>query len=418
MLLAAAVTGCSDANRPPTPSVRLPAAQPARFVKLEQLSEWNGNAWASVAELDLIDATGAVIDRKGWTATADSADDSDPPASAIDGNPKTLWHSRWRENVVPLPHALVVDMGTSRKVSAFSYLPRQDGAVNGTIARYRLFVSLDGVQWGQPVAEGDFSGGGSALTEKTVVFAEQTANHAPVVEAPAAQRTAFGQTVSLRLAAHDADGDTFLYAADGLPPGLELSTATGIIAGTPIVPGVYRVSVRVDDRKAPGASVAFAWTIEPPTPLAMAPGSGEVRFVKLEQLSEVNGNPWASIAELSLVDAAGADLPRDGWRASADSAEEGESPGNAIDGDPSSLWHSRWRDAAPPPPHSFIIDLGHATKVRGFRYLPRQDRAKNGNIAKFRFYTSSNGIDWNGPVAEGDLSMSVPSGGARTVHLK
>jgi hypothetical protein len=39
-------------------------------------------------------------------------------------------------------------------VSGFRYLGRQDGSLDGRVAAYRFFVSVDGEQWGEPVAAG------------------------------------------------------------------------------------------------------------------------------------------------------------------------------------------------------------------------------------------------------------------------
>ncbi|MES1163396.1 MAG: discoidin domain-containing protein, partial [Rhizobacter sp.] len=140
--------------------------------------------------------------------------------------------------------------------------------------------------------------------------------------------------------------------------------------------------------------------------------------VKLEEVSAVEGGAWAAVAEFNLIDANGANLPRDGWRASADSAAANDRPENAIDGDPRTLWHSQWEGVAPQPPHSLIVDLGHSTRFSGLRMLPRQDGPANGTIAKFRFYTSVNGVDWGRPVAEGDFSTMGPRLAEKTVRIR
>ena len=59
-------------------------------------------------------------------------------------------------------------MGHGAKVAGFRYLPRQDGLANGTIARFRFYASVDGIDWGKPLAEGDFSKMGPPAEEKTV----------------------------------------------------------------------------------------------------------------------------------------------------------------------------------------------------------------------------------------------------------
>lgn len=421
---ALSITACEGDGERPAPSVAahkasLPEARTARFIKLEELTEWNGKAWGSVAEFNLIDSTGAAVDRATWRASADSAGVNDQPGNAIDGDPKSLWHTHWDSTAPPAPpHALTIDLGAPVRISGFRYLPRQDRSVNGTIAKYRFFASADGVDWGKPVSEGDFTTLSAPTIEKTVLFAAQTANRAPVVAARSAQTTPMGSAVSIRIDASDADGDALTFAATGLPAGLAIAPKTGAITGTPIVPGTYAVAVSVADGKGPNTTLAFNWTVLPPVAGAAPAQAGEVRFVKLEEVTEVNGKPWASIAEFNLVGADGANLPRDGWSASADSADTSDGPGNAIDGNPASLWHSQWDGVAPPPPHSFIVDLGRFASVRGFRYLPRQDKLSNGAIARFRFFTSVDGVTWGRPVAEGDFSTMGAVQAEKTVLLK
>ena len=420
---AAAVTGCDSAasstaaaSAPPG-APALIAARAVRFVKLEELTEWNGREWAAVAEFNLIDATGATVDRKNWSAAADSAGANDGPANAIDGDPATLWHSKWSGEAPRPPHALVINLGAPVRVSGFRYLPRQDKSVNGTIAAYRFYVGDDGENWGAPVAAGDFTQMSAPSLEKTVVFAQQTANHPPVVTPPAAQQTPMGGVVSLPIVANDPDGDPIAYSAAGLPPGLAMG-AGGSVTGTPITPGRYTVTVSATDAKSPAVNAQFAWSVLPPVKDAQPAAPGEVRFVRLEEVSEVNGQPWGSMAEFNLVDSKGANLPRDGWRASADSSDASDRPANAIDGSAGSLWHSQWSGSAPPPPHSFIVDLARPTRVYGFRYLPRQDGISNGAIAKYRFYTSTDGVDWGRPVAEGDFRTMGAANAEKTVRLK
>jgi hypothetical protein len=313
---------------------------------------------------------------------------------------------------------LTIDLGVPMRVSGFRYLGRQDKTVNGTIARYRFYVSVDGVDWGEPAAVGNFADMGAPTVEKTVIFAEQTENHPPTVQAPSAQSTPLGHTVSLWIAASDPDGDLLTYSASGLPAGLAIAAKTGHITGTPIEPGTRAVNVSVADNKGATTVVAFGWSVQPLVLDGEPPKAGEVRFVKLEELTEINGKAWASVAEFNLVDASGANLSRAGWTASADSVDASDGAANAIDGNPESLWHTQWDGASPMPPHSLIVDLGHSISVHGFRYLPRQDGSPNGGIAKFRFYESANGVDWGEPVAEGDFSTMGSLKTEKTVMLK
>jgi hypothetical protein len=74
----------------------------------------------------------------------------------IDGNPRTVWHSQFTPKLHKHPHELVIDLGSSQKLSGFRYLARQDGSWNGTFGRTQFFVgdSLD--TFGEPVLTARF----------------------------------------------------------------------------------------------------------------------------------------------------------------------------------------------------------------------------------------------------------------------
>jgi len=96
--------------------------------------------------------------------SADSEHPGNEAFRAMDGNPGTFWHSRWRGRVTDLPHEIVVDLGACYEITGFSYLPRTDGTDNGTIKDYEAyFGEKDAVlvplarAVGKPVAKGAFA---------------------------------------------------------------------------------------------------------------------------------------------------------------------------------------------------------------------------------------------------------------------
>lgn len=98
------------------------------------------------------------------TATADSAETVGEPgqaARAVDGQPSTRWHTQWTNGAPPLPHTLTLDLGAVLWVEGLSYLPRQDGGLNGTLVQYRIETSLDGVTW-TVASSGTWAGDASA----------------------------------------------------------------------------------------------------------------------------------------------------------------------------------------------------------------------------------------------------------------
>ncbi|MFB7605531.1 discoidin domain-containing protein [Streptomyces gardneri] len=138
------------------------APQGARFVRLTAVTEaGNRGPWSSAAEINLLGDPGtpaATVDlpRTGWTATAsdeETARENGRAANVLDGDPATIWHSRWSGTPTPLPHSITIDMHRRAAVSALVYQPRRDVA-NGRAGAYTITVSTDGTHFGEPVATG------------------------------------------------------------------------------------------------------------------------------------------------------------------------------------------------------------------------------------------------------------------------
>jgi signal transduction histidine kinase len=116
-----------------------------RYFCLETLSAQDGRPYAAVAELDLLDGGGKVMNRTGWKiAYVDSEEHEREDGSAenaLDDNPSTYWHTQWSTGSPNHPHHLVVDLGKTCTVAGFRYLPRPgDGAAGGRIKDYRIYV--------------------------------------------------------------------------------------------------------------------------------------------------------------------------------------------------------------------------------------------------------------------------------------
>lgn len=120
---------------------------------------------------------GTALNRKKWTVTCDSEYPDNPCKDAIDGNPETIWHTLWGTSDPPPPHTYTIDMKGVQWVNGISVLPRQDGE-NGYISRHNVFVSLDGTNWGDPVAHGTWYGDGG---EKYANFETKRARYVRLV---------------------------------------------------------------------------------------------------------------------------------------------------------------------------------------------------------------------------------------------
>ncbi len=101
-------------------------------------------------------------------------------------------------------------------------------------------------------------------------------------------------------------------------------------------------------------------------------------------------------------------IDRSNWQVtvSSEQADAGESAGQALDGDPRTIWHTRWRGDIPDLPHYYQVDMNQELVLNGFSYLPRQDEFKNGNIVKYEFYVSLDAQNWS-VVSAGQLDSGI-----------
>jgi hypothetical protein len=109
---------------------------------------------------------GSLISQAGWSLLAVDSQESlcfnGSATLAFDGDPATYWMSQFCGGTTPLPHEIQINLGASYNLSAFQYLPAQDGESCGWIKQYEFYVSTDGATWGSPVASGIFNYGALA----------------------------------------------------------------------------------------------------------------------------------------------------------------------------------------------------------------------------------------------------------------
>jgi beta-galactosidase len=132
---------------PATQEVRFAQAAEGRQFCLESIDAFDGKEFAAVAELELLDGDGQVLNQSAWTiAYVDSEEslrEDGSALNAINGQASDFWHTEW-SGKPPLPnhpHRLIIDLGSNTRVSGFRYTPRQGGDnVTGRIKTYRVYV--------------------------------------------------------------------------------------------------------------------------------------------------------------------------------------------------------------------------------------------------------------------------------------
>jgi len=88
-------------------------------------------------------------------------------ANAVDGDASTIWHTQWQDASPNHPHEIILELSAPASIKGFTYLPRQDDEVNGTIKDYEFYLSNDGKDFGQPMKKGTL---GEGKEKKTVIF--------------------------------------------------------------------------------------------------------------------------------------------------------------------------------------------------------------------------------------------------------
>lgn len=130
------------ANNDDSKTVNFPKRS-GRYLALQVLSSHPGDEFATLAELEALDATGKVIPRKNWSvAYVDSEEnfaEGDQAEKVLDGDVDTFWHSLWSAPHTGNPHTLVIDLGAETEIAGVKLLPRQDSP-NGRIKGYRLYL--------------------------------------------------------------------------------------------------------------------------------------------------------------------------------------------------------------------------------------------------------------------------------------
>jgi arylsulfatase A-like enzyme len=118
------------------------------------------------------------LPRDGWSIASVSSVETKAKGfgveNLLDGDEMTSWQSRWSGGKDPFPHEIVLDMGRESVCSGLQYLPRQDRGKNGRMGKYAVYLSNDGKNWGEPVAQGEFL---DELNEQAASFAPAKARY-------------------------------------------------------------------------------------------------------------------------------------------------------------------------------------------------------------------------------------------------
>ncbi|MBP5479912.1 MAG: beta-galactosidase [Bacteroidaceae bacterium] len=121
--------------------VKFSAPQTGRYVCLEALDNHNGNEYACIAELYLLDENGERLSREPWKISYADSEDIQTGNRAgdkiYDLQESTFWSTL---KGVKFPHHIIIDLGKERTVTVLQYLPRMESNVPGAIKNYKIYV--------------------------------------------------------------------------------------------------------------------------------------------------------------------------------------------------------------------------------------------------------------------------------------
>lgn len=124
-----------------TINLRSNGLQKGRYIAIQALSSHSEKPEVAIAELYVRDADGNRLSREPWLVKyADSEEINRGNYTAdkvFDLQESTYWQSARKS---PLPHLLVIDLGSVQTISALDYLPRVEAGAPNSIKDFKIFI--------------------------------------------------------------------------------------------------------------------------------------------------------------------------------------------------------------------------------------------------------------------------------------
>ena len=199
------------------------------------------------------------------TSVSASANVVDPGTSVTltatvtpNGTPDTVVENGSGSSSYWVPTGTVTFMDGSTVLGTVTLNPLEDGTYSSTYVQ-QVTLLVPSLPTGTNSITAAYSGDQN--------FANGISTPLPVyvvdITNPGTQNSAAGDNVSLQIQASSLPpGDAWTYAATGLPPGLSISSSSGLITGT--ITGAsspYSVTVTASDDQGVSASQSFTWNV-------------------------------------------------------------------------------------------------------------------------------------------------------------
>jgi hypothetical protein len=124
----------------------------------DRRAKWGATRQPKLGKVHALPPKG-LLPNKGWKlvrVSSESRFNAKLARHAIDGDPRTWWHSKFQGGVAEHPHELVIDLGGEHTIRGFRYLARQDGSWNGAIKDCEFYVGASPDRFDKPAAKATF----------------------------------------------------------------------------------------------------------------------------------------------------------------------------------------------------------------------------------------------------------------------
>ena len=386
------------------------------------------------------------LPQDSMTVTANSFNPGYPPENVLDGNPGTMWHSEYDPENDPFPHILTIDLQKTTALHDISIYPRTD-AGSGRITKGQLYAGDDledmalvtdftggeyflGDGREKPIVvdldqisaryiqiyslETSAPGVNTAVSEVEITaYNEQEGpeDSDDIVEVPQHNIKATANTFNATCPPENVlDGNlSTLWHSEWDPENApfphiltldlqetmllhDISIYPRIDAGTgQITKGQIYAGDHLEDM---ALVTDFTGDEEylgdgKEEPLVVDLDQISARYIQIYSLETSEAGENTAVSEVKVTaysqPSKVADVPASMMSAEANSSNAGYLPGNAVDGDRNTIWHTEWTPESDPFPHILTIDLHKKLLLHTLTIIPRPD-AGSGRITKGQIY--------------------------------
>ncbi|MDC0584271.1 discoidin domain-containing protein [Bacteroidales bacterium] len=454
-----------------TPSITLPVITSDTIFAIELVV----NDGANDSDPDMmyikVKAATLMLDtlcRNSWEVIGTNSDNGSPEAPSIDnlldGDTLTNWTTDYDGDNQTYPFFVSIDMRRAAYLSALSFTPRKRWGANGTISEYRIYVSHDSTNWGEPVADSSIAWPELTDDNSNTAFRAITALPIPngavgryiklvidnaIVSAEGGPQVVISELNAIGKYVLDRSNWSTVAISNGTVNESALDGVTGTMLGTdwknPPADWPISIEFKLDsatqlegfvytprqDQWGPNG-VVQKWELQTSTngteyhkvgegtfdypsdpdknnvkyrQVVMLDSTVPAHYVKLISKGAVTSPIEMGCAEFNAIGEL--TLSSSGW-IGISATQLPEKLPLAIDGNPLTMYSSDWQNAPDDFPMHIAYNMKKEIYVESVVYTPRQDQwGPNGTAKSYEIYVSMDGNNWGSPVAKGKTSYPL-----------